>query len=205
MARRKKLFIILPTEKSPVSTVIADGESVLEGMTNHADVFTAPPVTMLALAAALNLLKDAVVPENEKNTTTTNLMQKRKADFIKNELLPLSNYVLLVANGDRYIAGLSGFRLNKEESTPIDPSEFSATFISVGSVIGSAIIRIDERAGSSFFIVKLKVGDDFVMHDAFDTLLIEVTNLPSGPNILEIYGKKNKKTSPPVQLLVRAL
>lgn len=205
MPRIKKLSIILPDERSPVSTVITDGENVLEGMTNNADVFTTPPVTMLALAAALNLLKDSVVPENEKNTTTTNLMHKRKADFIKNELLPLSNYVLLVANGDRYIAGLSGFRLNKEETSNTEPGEFQAVSMGVGPIVGSTIVRILERAGCIFFIVKHKVGDDYIMHNAYNTLTFTVTDLPSGSNILQIIGKKGEYTSPPVELVVRAL
>lgn len=205
MVRRKKLFIILPTEKSPVSTVIADGESVLEGMTNHTAEFPEPPVTMVAFAAALNLLKDSVVPESEKNTTTTNLMQKRKVDFINNQLLPNSNYVLLVANGDRYIAGLSGYRLSKEEVTPVEPSEFQAVSMGVGPIVGSTIVRILERAGCIFFIVKHKVGDDYIMHNAYNTLTFTVTDLPSGTNILQIIGKKGEYTSPPVELVVRAL
>jgi hypothetical protein len=106
MAQLSKVYIKLPTERTPVSRVIAEGESVYAGMVANALTFPSPLPTMPDFLVALNLLKAAKVPEKEKNFYTTDLLRKRQVDFINNFLKPNSLYVLQVANGDRYIASL---------------------------------------------------------------------------------------------------
>lgn len=204
MAKIKKLSIKIPKEEASVSSVISYCENVKTGMTDNAATFPDADPTLLLFIAALTALKASVPSKDEKNTTNTKAMQKHKKDIIKNFLQPWSEYVLLVANGDRYVAGLSGFVLNVENTVEKDPSAFTATFVGVGPDGGQAIVEITERAGNALFIVEKKVGEDWVMIDAFNTLKFTVEGLPSGESNIRITGKKNVKKSPKVILSVRA-
>lgn len=204
MAKITRLSTKLPKENASVSSVISYCENVETGMTDNADIFPAPVPTLVLFSAALVALIASVPTKDEKNTTNTNLMQKHKKDIIKNFLQPWSDYVLLVANGDRYKAGLSGFVLNVEDTVEHDPGPFSAVFIGPGPDAGQAIVEVAERAGNALFIVELKVGEQWVMVDAFNTLKFTVEGLPSGESIIRITGKKGVKKSPKVTLIVRA-
>ncbi|MBI1225734.1 MAG: hypothetical protein GC192_10905 [Bacteroidetes bacterium] len=204
MAKIKKLSIKLPKENASVASVISYCDNVETGMADNADTFPDPVPTLALFTAALVALKASVPSRDEKNTTNTKLMQKNKKDIINNFLKPWADYVLLVANGDRYTAGLSGFVLNVEDTMEHDPSAFTATFKGVGPDGGQAIVEINQRAGNALFIVELKVGDQWEMIDAFNTLKFVVEGLPSGESTLRITGKKGVKKSPKIILSVRA-
>ena len=204
MAKIKKLTIKLPREDASVNYVVSYAQNVLNGMTDNAATFPSPNPTLALFSAALDALIASVPAKDEKNTVSTNLMQKRKKEVINNNLRPQADYVLMVANGDRYTAGLSGFVLNAEDTNEHQPSVFTARFVGVGSDPGTAIVEIDNRAGNALFIVELKVGEQFVMIDAFNTLKFTVGGLPSGESIIRITGKKGNRRSPQVMLVVRA-
>lgn len=203
MAKIKKLAIIQPDVKASPSTVITYAKAVHKGMSDNAATFPAPPITMEDFKKAIDAAEAAVVPEADRSENTDKKLDKLIKDLRK-LLETLATYVLFVADGDRHKAGLSGFELNKEETTTHNPGEFKAKFMKPGPNPGTAIVRIEERAGSAFFIVKRKMGDDWVMIDAFNTLLFTVEGLPSGESTLLIYGKKGTEKSPEVQLVVRA-
>ncbi len=200
----KKLTIKLPREDASVSSVISYCENVETGMTANADTFPLPVPTLVLFSAAIVALKASVPSKDEKNTMNTKAMQKHKKDIIINFLQPWSEYVLLVANGDRYKAGLSGFVLNVAEKVEHNPGPFSAVSIGPGPDAGQAIVEVGERAGNALFIVELKVGEQWAMIDAFNTLKFTVEGLPSGESIIRITGKKGVKRSPKVTLIVRA-
>lgn len=205
MPRIKKLSFILPNAKSSASKVIDEGNSLVNGLTDNPTVFVTPSPSIADITAGLDLLVAAnSVPELEKNKRTNELLRKRKVDFINNFLMPSSYYVLSVANEDRYKASLVGLEMNKEETSAHTPSVFSAMFEGVGAAAGTANVRISHRAGNSLFKVLLKVGDDWVLWDAFNTLKFTVKNLPSGSSTVRIIGKKGEVESPEVDLVVRA-
>lgn len=204
MAKIKKLTIKLPKENASVASVISYAENVENGMTDNAATFPSPTPTLALFSAALAALIASIPAKDEKNTVSTNLMQKLKKELIDSYLRPLADYVLLVSNGDRYTAGLSGFVLNVEDTTEHLPSVFTARFVGVGADPGTAIVEIDERAGNVLFIVELKVNDQFVMLDAYNTLKFTVEGLPSGESIIRLTGKKGTRRSPQVTLVVRA-
>ena len=204
MARRKKLSIILPRENVATAAVITYAKGVENGMTTNAATFPTPPVTMAALGAAITAAENAQVPESDRSSNTDAVLAQKKQDLL-DLLLPLSNYVLSVANGDRFVAGLSDFELSKEETTNNPPGQFSASFLRPGPTDGTAEVRIGARAGNALFIVMLKVGDAWVMLDAFNTLQFTVEGLPSGTSTLRIYGKKGQLRSPAVEIVVKAV
>jgi hypothetical protein len=141
MPRIKKLSFLLPKPTTPANQVISIGNSLVNGLTDNPTVFVTPSPSIADITAGLALLVAAnSVPEDEKNNTTRELLQKRKVDFINNFLMPSSYYVLSVANEDRYTASLSGLEMNKEETTAHTPSEFSAIFESVGAAAGTAML-----------------------------------------------------------------
>lgn len=205
MARKKKLSFILPTEKTSADKVSDQGDSLVNGLTDNDDIFETPVPSVADITTGLNLLKTAnSVPENEQNHNTRELLKKRKVDFINNLLMPSSYYVLSVANEDRYIAGLVGLEMNKEDTSTHTPSVFTATFEGVGAASGTAKVRINNRAGNALFKVFLRVGDAWVLWDAFNTLKFTVKGLPSGSSTIRIIGKKGDVESPEVDLAVRA-
>lgn len=203
MAKRKKLTIILPVEKAAPTTVVTYAKAVHKGMSTNAATFPSPPISMEDLKKAFDAAEAAIVPEADRSDNTDKALAKLIKDLRK-VLETLAAYVLFVADGDRYTAGLSGFELNKEETTNHKPGAFKAKFMQPGPNPGTAIVRIEERAGNALFIVKRKVGEDWVMIDAYNTLLFAVEGLPSGESILLLYGKKGTDLSPEVQLVVRA-
>ncbi len=203
MGKIKKLAIIQPHERASASTVITYAKAAHKGMSDNATTFPSPPIIMLDFKKAIDAAEAAIVPEADRSENTDKALAKLVNDLRK-MLETLATYVLFVADGDRYTAGLSGFELNKEETISRKPGEFKAKFMQAGPNPGTAIVRIEERAGCAFFIVKRKVGDDWVMLDAFNTLLFTVEGLPSGESTLLIYGKKGSDKSPEVQLVVRA-
>ena len=203
MGKIKKLAIIQPQERAIAATVITYAKAAHKGMTDNAARFTEPPVRMSDFLAAIEAAEAAQVPEAERSANTDAVLNNH-IKTLRQMLETLASYVLFIANGDRFVAGLSGFELNKEETTSRTPGEFNAKFVGVGANPGTANVRIEERAGCALFIVQLKVGDDWVMIDAFNTLLFTVEGLPSGPSLLRIYGKKGDAKSPMLELAVRA-
>lgn len=203
MPKIKKLAIILPAAKAKADTVIHYAKAVHTGMSANAATFPAPPITMVAFKEAIDMAVAAQVPEADRSDNTDALLDKRAGELRK-MLDTLATYVLFVADGDRSMAALSGFELNKEEKTKHTPGEFSAKFVKPGADAGTAIVRIEERAGNTLFIVQLKVDDKWVMVDAFNTLLFTVEGLPAGQSTLRIFGKKGKTKSPAVMVVVRA-
>lgn len=201
----RKLSIILPKENASVSSVIAYGKNVKNGLTDNATTFPDPEPTLVQLGTALTELEASIPPADEKNTVSTNLMQKLKKDFIKNMLSPIADYVLLVANGDRFTAGLSGCKLNKEERLPVVQGPISGTYVSAGAEDGTANIRITDRGNNDFFVFSLKVGDNWVVLDAFGLVDILVKGLPSGSSIIRIVGKKSDVPGTPIELVVKAV
>lgn len=205
MPRIKKLSYLLPNFKTPAAKVIDDGDSVVAGLTDNPTVFEEPVPPIADITTGLTLLKTAnSVPENEQNTLSRELLKKRKEDFIEFLLTPASNYGLFIANEDRYTAGLLGLPLNKEETTAHNPSAFTAVFEGVGAAAGTAKVRISDRAGNALFKVFLKVGTDWVLWDAYNTLSFIVSGLPSGSSTIRIIGKKGEVDSPEFDLVVRA-
>ncbi len=203
MAKIKKLAIIQPDSKAKAPVVITYAKAVYDGMNANAATFPAPPITMVNFKAAITAAETANVSEAERSANTDAELEKR-IKTLREMLETLSNYVLFVANGDRSIAALSGFQLNKETTTKKAPGEFRAVFVRPGADAGEAVVNIEERAGNTLFIVQLLVEDKWVMIDAFNTLTFTVEELPAGPSRLRIYGKKGKKKSPAVELIVRA-
>ncbi len=203
MAKIKKLVIRLPKETAAPATVITYAKAVHSGMSTNASTFPAPPITMEDFKKAIDAAEGAVVPEADRSDNTDKALERLIGD-LRRVLETLASYVLYVANNDRFKAGLSGFELNKEETTNHKPGEFKAKFMQPGPNPGTAVVRIEERAGCTFFIVKLKVEDKWVMIDAFNTLLFTIEGLPSGESTILVYGKKGTDVSPEVQLVVRA-
>ncbi len=203
MAKRKKLAIIQPSEKASAPTVLTYAKASHSGMSTNAETFPSPPISMADFLKAIEAAENAIVPEADRSDNTDKALEKLVKD-LRRMLETLATYVLFVADGDRYIASLSGFELNKEETTTHKPGEFKAKFMQPGPNPGTAVVRIEQRAGNVLFIVKRKVGDDWVMIDAYNTLLFTVEGLPSGESTLLIYGKKGTDLSPEVQVVVRA-
>ncbi len=203
MARVNKLSIVLPTIRTGAPRVIAIARNVINGMTEHVAIYPAPTPTVAALVTALDELVAADVPFAERNINSSIVLQQKKVVVI-DLLSSMSNYVLLIANGDRPKAALSGFGLNKENTTNHTPSQFGVAFDGAGPDGGTAYVRITERAGNALFIVQLLVEDKWVMIDAFNTLRFLVKGLPSGASTLRIYGKKGEVPSPSIDLVVRA-
>lgn len=203
MAKIKKLAIILPDSKAKAPEVLTYGKAVHTGMSAHREIFSSPMPSVEALKTALDELETANVSEaNRSDNTDIVLEEKRMA--VMDILEPQSRYVLLVADGDRSKAAKSGFKLNVAESVKKVPGEFKAVFVRPGTDAGTAVINIEERAGNAFFLVMLWVEDKWVMIDGFNTLTFAVEGLPPGESKLRIYGKKGKRKSPVVDLLVRA-
>ncbi len=203
MAKRKKLVIKLPREDTSPAIVIDYAKAVYSGMSTNAATFPAPPVSMESLKKAIDDAEAAKVPEADRSANT-DLELEKQIGVIYSMMGQLSIYVLFVANNDRYIGGLSGFEFNKEETTSHTPSVFSAKFVSPGPNPGTAIVRIEERAGNAFFLVQVQIEGKWVIIDGFNELLFTVEGLPPGQSILRIYGKKGKKKSPAVEIVVRA-
>lgn len=178
-------------------------KSVTTGMTNNVETFPLPPVPIKQIEEKVKALGDANVAEGDRSANTRSQVKKIKGEIIE-VLSTNANYVLLVANGDRSIAVLSGYTLTEGERKPQPPKEFKAVFVGVGPDPGTAIVNIEERAGNALFIVQQKVEDKWVMIDAFGELTFTVEGLPPGQSMLRIYGKKSKKKSPAVELVVRA-
>jgi hypothetical protein len=204
MAKITKLNIVLPKEKTSVADVLTQARSASKGMTTHKDIYPAPEPPIGALDTAIAALVAADVPEGDRSANTDLVLQERKVAVI-NILEPQSRYVLLVANGDRTKAAKSGFQLNVEETVSKPPGEFKAVFVKAGPDDGTAIVKIEERAGCAIFIVQLKADDKWVMIDAFNTLQFTVEGLPSGASILRIYGKKGTKKGPAMEIVVKAV
>lgn len=205
MAVVKKIIIILPSEDDSVISVINYGRNVKNGFTDNAAIFPDINPTLPEITAALTELENSIPAPSEKNTISTNLLQKRKKDFINNILKKNASYVLMVANDDRYVAGLSGYKLNKEERTPIAQEPISAEFVGPGAEDGTAYIRITERGNNDFFIVSLKEGDNWKMLDAFKLKEFMLQGLPSGSSIIRIAGKKGDVLGTPIELVVKAV
>jgi hypothetical protein len=173
-------------------------------MAAHKDIYPAPTPPLGTLEEAMNALEAADAPEGDRSPNTDLVLSAKKLVVI-DILEPLSRYVLLTADGNRYKAALSGFPLNAEETVSRPPGEFKAVFVQPGPDDGTATVRIEERAGCALFIVELKVEEKWVMIDAFNTLLFTVEGLPSGSSVLRIYGKKGVKKSPAVEIVVKAV
>lgn len=206
MARINQLSIILPNEKTSVSAVISYGNDVKSGMTAHAATFPDPLPSMEDFSTALeNLTTANNVASDKKNNETNQLLKKRKIDFINHMLKPLSIYVLYIAKGNRYTAGLSGFVLNKEETSSQPPGPFTAVFEGVGPNDGTAWVRIENRAGNLYYEIERKINDQWVIIKTSSELRFLVANLPAGTTILRITGKKGEMSSPPFELVVKAI
>lgn len=199
-----KLGIILPTKKTLAPDVLAEGESVLNGMTTHAASFPDPAVKLTDLETAVTALDESILPENKRSNDTNMVMEQRKLELL-DLLAKQSNYVLLVANGDRTIAEFSGFTLTKEEKTPNNPTVLELNKVSTGTSAGTANVSLKSRAGCAIFIVQLKHADgEYSMLDGFNTTSFLLEGLPAGESVLRIYGKKGKKKSPNLDVVVRA-
>lgn len=199
-----KLGIILPTKKSSAEDVLELGESVVNGLTTHVGQFPNPVVKIEDLSAAVTALDAAILPENSRSNNTNMVMEQKKGELL-DLLSKEANFVLLIANGDRSIAGLSGFTLSKDEKSPNNPTTLELKKVSTGSSAGTATVSLKDRAGCAIFLVMLKNGEgDYKMFDAFNTTAFELTGLPAGESLLRIYGKKGKKKTPTLDVVVRA-
>lgn len=199
-----KLGIILPKPKSPATDYVSLGRAVVSGLTSNPSIFVTPAVPIKDIDDATKAVEDAIVPELKKSKETDLILESKKQALLS-LLITESNYVLLIANGDRMTAELSGFKLTKESTTKQDPSALEVKKIAIGADPGTAIITLKERAGCAFFLVMLKLEDGtFQLIDGFNTLEFTVTSLPSGESTLRIYGKKDDKVSPFLDVLVRA-
>ncbi len=203
MAKRKKFTIILLEENASATSVLTLGKSVSTNMGLNATTFPTPPVALTALDTALEELEEADVPEdNRSNMTDLNL--KNKKLIVLAMLSTLAGYVLMIANGNRNKASLSGFTLSAEDTVDHPPGEFELKSRKAGADEGTVEIRLNHRAGNAVFIVQLKVGDEWVIIDAFNTITFVVKGLPSGTSYLRIYGKKGDKKSPAIEVTVKA-
>jgi hypothetical protein len=202
---KRKLGIILPTKKSPTSEYTTTGKSVVSGIGSNPTIFANPVVPMKDLDEATKAVEAAILPELKQSRETDLILETKKAALLV-ILNKLANYVLLIANGDRMIAELSGFKLTKETSESQDPSALELKKTSIGANPGTAQVVLKDRAGAAFFLVMLKdIHGEFKIIDGFNTLDFIVLGLPSGESTLRIYGKKNEKVSPTLDVLVRAM
>lgn len=174
-------------------------------MTTNAALFKEPPVSIADLKAQKEKVIAANVPERDANQQTKEVLKEAKNDLLS-MLTKNANYVLLVANGSRTVAGYSGYKLSKENTEPKDPTVLELDYAQATTEEGEALIALKNRAGCILFLVSvLDVDGTPVLHDAFNTITFTVKGLRSGNNVLQIYGKKNDKVTPKIKFNVRVL
>ena len=195
----------LPREVPSLAWGAGLGDAAMDARVAEYTAKFANPIVPLKDLEAANIALDAtILPENKRSNDTDMVMEEKKLELLE-LLVKLSNYVLLVANGDRVIAGLSGFKLTKEEKTPDNPTTLELDKVTTGSSAGTARVSLKSRAGCAIFIVQLKNAEgEYKMFDAFNTTTFDLEGLPAGESLIRIYGKKGKKKSPMLDAVVRA-
>ncbi|MBI1224620.1 MAG: hypothetical protein GC192_05235 [Bacteroidetes bacterium] len=133
----------------------------------------------------------ANVAENLANDASRIVLKQKKLELL--ELLrQLAAYVYGVANGNRYIAELSGFKLSKETTTPKHTSGIVVRDVKPGPGDGEAMVRLASRGGFDMFQVELKLADDsWRVLRAFTLSKFIIKGLPSGSSIIRITGFKS--------------
>lgn len=203
MAKISKLSIILPEKKASATDVVTYARRVKTNLTTYAETFPNPTVKLPDFEAAITTLENSIVTGKEKSDAT----DERTAQFQKpvmEMLYTLSVYVLMVANSDRYIAGLSGFTLNKEESEAKKTEDLAVDNSKPGKEDGTVIISLKGRAGYDLFIVERKTETGWTMLWAYRKLYFTVKGLPSGSSILRITGTKGDVPGDSIEIVVKA-
>ncbi len=202
---KSKLGINLPTDKSSAIDVVEYSKSVETGCTANAGIFSTPPDPIIDLTKQREKTEQSILPERFRSQATDEETEMQKTVLLA-LLLRNANYVLLVANGNRTIAQLSGHTLNKAEKVKRPPADLALDkWESNVNVPGGVKIRLQGAADGSLFIVQHKDEEGvFRMIDAFNTVIFDVEGLPAGDNILRVYAKKGKVKTAPIEFLVKA-
>ena len=203
MATYTGFKILLPPLDASALKMLTYAKSGYTGLTTNAATFAEPPITMVVYKAKIDALEASMVAKNISSEVTRELTNKHRLE-LREMLVKLAAYVIGVANGDRYTASLSGFTLSKEVSETRPQTNFTIKNISIGTLPGTADITIGARGGNDMFKVYLKVGDDYVMHDAFTGKNYRLTGLPSGSNNIRIIGFKSDVAGPVVDTVANA-
>ncbi len=203
MANYKIFKIVLPPINANAMNMLTYAKSGHTGMTTNAAIFAEPPITMVVFKAKIDALEASMVAKNISSAATRELTNKHRLE-LRQMLVQLAAYVIGVANGDRYTASLSGFQLSKETSETRPQTNFTIKSITIGTLPGTADITIGARGGNDLFKVYLKVGDNYVMHDAFTGKNYRLSGLSSGSNNIRIIGFKSDVEGPVVDTVANA-
>ncbi|MBK9016802.1 MAG: hypothetical protein IPM82_23530 [Saprospiraceae bacterium] len=189
MADKTTFTILTLKEKSSVGEFEDLYNNVAAGIGGNPLVFVTPSPTLLVFKAGFDALKAADVADNLANDASRIVLKEKKVEFL--ELLrQMAAYVLGVANGSRYIAELSGFKLSKATTTPKVQTGIVVIERRPGPGDGEASVRIN-KGGFDMVIVELKLEDNsWKMIGAFTLSKFILKGLPSGSSNIRITGYK---------------
>lgn len=203
MATLNQFKFVLPTKDDSPAKVLSVAKSGKTGLTANAAIFPNTPISMVDYGAKITALENSMVEKKYSSDATREVRDKHKEDLV-DMIVEQAAYAFGVANGSRYTAGLSGFPLSKETSETIPQGPFTIKSILPGGLPGTAVITIGTRGGNDMFKVYLKVGEDYVMLDAFMGKTYTLTGLPSGTSNIRIIGFKGDHGDPVVNTVANA-
>lgn len=189
MADKTTFTILTLKEKATVKDFEDLYDNVAAGIAGNPLVFVTPAPSLLVFKAGIDALKAADVAENLANDASRIVLKEKKVEM-RELFRQMAAYVLGVANGSRYIAELSGFKLSKAITTskPITGIVVIETWPGPGD--GEATVRID-KGGFDMVIVELEMEDNsWRMIGAFTLSKFILKGLPSGRSNIRITGYK---------------
>lgn len=191
MATKTTFTILLPNERASVEEFDDLYADVSAGISGNPEVFVTPAPTMLELKAGRDAMVAANVADNLANTASRIVLKEKKVEFL-GLLRQLAAYVIGVANGDRYIAELSGFKLSKETTSPKQTSGIIVKDVKPGPGDGQATVRMASRGGFDMLQVELKQPDDsWRILGGYTLKKFVLKGLPSGSSVIRITGFKS--------------
>jgi hypothetical protein len=189
MADKSTFTILTLKEKATVGDFEDLYDNVAAGIGGNATVFVTPAPTLLVFKAGIDALKAADVAENLANDASRIVLGEKKVEM-RELFRQMAAYVIGVANGSRYIAELSGFKLSKAVTTSKPVTGIVVVDKRPGPGDGESTVRIN-KGGFDMVIVELKMEDNsWRMIGAFTLRKFILKGLPSGSSTVRLTGYK---------------
>ena len=156
----KKIKAVIDFTKYTDAILAPTAQNIHDQMLAAAATFTAPPVTMTALATLITSYLTKLAAKASRATADINAFKTTRQDM-EDALAQLGGYVNTVAQGDGTIVELSGFPsyggVNPSPAAvPASPSNLRITH---GTVSGSIVVRFTPDRAQAISEVQLNPGD----------------------------------------------
>ena len=158
--RMKKIKAIINFTGYTNAELAPVAQTIYDGMTANAATFTAPPVTMVALAALIATYEQKLAAKASRDSQAVISFNVARHEM-EGALSDLGGYVNFVAQGDETIVGLSGFPSYGGSSAvahaiPAAPANLRVTH---GPLSGSVVLRYKPDRQHSMNEVQKNPGD----------------------------------------------